>query len=216
LNGVYDEETALITFAVSHQSRYAVGYDPVALWVNVFGDISESAWYYDAVAYVSHYGLFVGNGGKFMPDDGMTRAMFVTVLWSLEGKPAPGGSASFGDVPVGTWYHDGVIWAAENGIVAGTGGGNYSPDKTISRQEMALMLLNYSNFKGYAIPDNREAPDYTDTAQIAVWAESAAKELSEAGVMGGNNNAFMPQKAACRAEAAQLIKNFLRLIAGGK
>jgi hypothetical protein len=204
----------MITFVSSRRSYHVVGYDPVALWTNVFSDVSESAWYYDAVAYGNHYGLFVGNGGRFMPDDSMTRAMFATVLWNLEGTPAPALSANFGDIPVGAWYHDAVVWAAENGIVVGTGGGKFSPDTTISRQEMALMLLNYATFKAYTIPHHREAPDYSDTAQIAVWAESAAKELSEAGVMEGNNNEFMPRKAANRAEAAQLIQNFLRLIAG--
>jgi hypothetical protein len=96
--------------------------------------------------------------------------------------------------------------------VSGIGGGKDAPDNGISRQEMALMLLNYSKLNGYAIPDNRKSPDYTDAEKIDVWAESAAKELSEAGVMTGDNNEFMPKKTASRAEVAQLIKNFLRLI----
>jgi len=214
LSGVYDAKTGMITFTVSHQSYFVVGYDPVALWINVFSDVAEGAWYYDAVAYANYNGLFSGYGnGVFAPQGDMTRAMFVTVLWNLEGKPAPDGTASFSDVG-DTWYSQAVLWAAENGIVNGVGGGEFAPDRAITRQEMAVMLLNYSDYKGYSIPANRDMPNFKDSGQIDLWAETAAKKLSEAGVISGDNNEFMPQKTATRAEVAQMFKNFLRFIAG--
>lgn len=217
LNGVYNEDTGMVTFTVSHQSYYVTGYDPVALWVNVFSDVTENAWYYDAVAYANYYGLFIGDGkGNFVPQDNMTRAMFVTVLWNLEGKPAPAQKAVFTDVADDSWYHDAVIWAADNGIVKGIGGGRYDPGTSITRQEMAVMLYNYAVFKGYNIPQNREMPVFSDTAQIASWAETAARALGKSGVMSGNNNEFMPKKDATRAEVAQLFKNFIRFVAGTK
>jgi hypothetical protein len=79
---------------------------------------------------------------------------------------------------------------------------------------MAVILSNYANLKGYGIPVNRAQPNFRDANQIDMWAETAAKKLSEAGVLSGGNNEFMPRKTATRAEAAQTFKNFLRFIIG--
>jgi hypothetical protein len=214
LNGVFDTDTGMITFMVSHQSYFVVGYDPVTLWVNVFTDVSETAWYYDAVAFANYHGLFGGySSGIFGPQDSMTRAMFVKTLWKLEGNPAPGGSAWFTDVAVGTWYHDPVQWAAEQGMVSGVGGGRFAPDRPITRQEMAVMLMNYADFKGFDIPKNREALDFADADSIASWARNAILEMTEAGVINGSNGSFMPHRDATRAEVAQMFRNFLRFVA---
>jgi len=213
MNGVFDTATGMITFTITHQSYFVVGYDPVRLWVNSFTDIAESAWYYEAVAYANYHGLFSGyGGGIFAPQDSMTRAMFVTVLHKLEGNPAPSGSGRFADVAVSAWYHDPVQWASEQGIVSGVGDNRYAPDRPITRQEMAVMLMNYAKFKGYDMPVYREAINFTDTAQIASWANVAVKAMSEAGVLNGYNNAYNPLSTATRAEVAAMFKNFLRFV----
>ena len=88
LNGVFDMTAGMITFSIGHQSYFVVGYDPVALWINVFSDVSAGAWYYESVAFANYHELFGGYGnGLFGPQDSMTRAMFVTVLHNLEGQP---------------------------------------------------------------------------------------------------------------------------------
>jgi hypothetical protein len=213
LNGVYDKDSGMITFTVNHQSYFVAGYDPVMLWINIFNDVNANAWYYDAVAFANYYGLFSGYGdGVFAPQDSMTRAMFAAVLHKMEGSLATGAASDFGDVAPGSWYHDAIIWAAENGIVSGVGDNRYAPDRPIIRQEMAAMLLNYATFKGYEIPVNCPMPDYTDYNRIDLWAETAARKLSEAGVLNGDGSEFMPKKTATRAEVAQMFKNFSRFI----
>ena len=168
-----------------------------------------------AVAYVNYYGLFGDyGGGIFAPRDNMTRAMFVTALYKLEGNPAPNGSAWFADVEHVRWYHDAVQWAAENGVVSGVGGGRYAPDRAITRQEMAVMLYNYANYKGCDIPENRTPLPLTDYNQIDMWAETPSRKLIEAGVFSCDNNEFRPKDTATRAEAARIFKNFLRFVLG--
>jgi len=221
-NSAYSKSTGMITFTVSHQSCFVTGYDPVTLWVNTFSDIPASAWHYDAIAFANYYGLFTGYGDSIMsPQDNMSRAMFATVLYKLESSPTPNGTASFTDIQPGAWYHNPVIWAAENGIfdgIAGIGaGGEYAPNKAITRQEMAVMFLNYASYKGFEIPENRTMPNYADFGQADEWAQNAARMLSEAGVMGGDGVGvplFSPHKSATRAEAAQMFKNFLRFVGG--
>jgi hypothetical protein len=215
LDSVYNKEAGMITFTVNHQSYFVAGYDPVALWVNIFSDVNADAWYYDAVAFANYHNLFSGyGGGVFAPQDSMTRAMFAAVLYKMDSSPKVNGNAGFDDVTPGEWYHDAVIWAAESGVAGGVGEGMFAPNRPVTRQEMAAMLMNYANYKGYDIPENRPAPDYTDYNQIDMWAETAAKKLSEAGVLSGDGDGFKPGKTATRAEVAQMFKNFLRLIAG--
>ena len=176
------------------------------------------------MAFTNYHGIVHGDAGRFNPQGTMTRAMFVQVLYNLEGSPVgdavPGVPRAVGDdrpytrftdVPEGVWYYDAVIWAAESGIVSGVDVGVYAPDSAISRQEMAVMLSNYAEFKGIDIPVHRAMPVFADQTNIASWALAASSVLSEAGVISGSNNEFAPQRTATRAEVAQIFKNFLRL-----
>jgi hypothetical protein len=205
----------MITFTISHQSYFVVGYEPVALWVNIFNDVTANAWYYNAVAFANFHGLFGGYGnGIFAPRDSMTRAMFTMVLYQLEDNPTIRGASRFTDVAPDAWYYNAVQWAAENGVVHGVGNNRFEPNRPISRQEMALMLDNYVRFKDYDMPAHRPLPGFTDYNQIELWAENAARRLSEAGVISGDNGAFKPKDTATRAEVSQLFKNFMRFVLG--
>ena len=97
-----------------------------------FSDVSQDAWYAQAVENAVEQGLMTGTSSNtFSPNTTMTRAMLATVLYSLDGKPAAGKSG-FADVADGAWYADAVAWAAEHGIVSGVGGGAFTPGGTVS------------------------------------------------------------------------------------
>jgi len=191
-------------------------YDPGHLWENIFNDVPPGAWYYDAVAFANYHGLFSGVGdNRFSPQGSMTRAMFVTVLWNLEGKPGVSGNSVplFDDVSEGLWFYEAVMWAAENGIVGGVGNNRFAPQNSVSRQEMAVMLVNYAQHGGYEIPVRRSTDAFTDLAQVASWADAAVKALISAEVLSGDNNMFRPQNEATRAQVAQMFRNFMKIIA---
>ncbi|MCL2604542.1 MAG: S-layer homology domain-containing protein [Defluviitaleaceae bacterium] len=214
MNGVFDAETGMITFTIQHQSYFVVGYDPVALWVNIFSDVPADAWYYEAVAFANYHGLLGGvGGGLFAPHMDMTRAMFVTLLFRAEGSPAPVGVNRFTDVAEGRWYHNAVQWAAEQGLVSGVGGGLFAPDRPITQREMASILQRYSHFKGYVIPENRDILTLIDAPQASSWAGSAVQSMAAAGVLNNHGNDFNPQDTATRAEAADIFRNFTRFVA---
>lgn len=96
-----------------------------------FTDVNPGAWYYTAVDYAVSEKLFNGTSATtFAPNAAMTRGMFVTVLGNkagLDTKEYP--SSSFSDVKVGQWYAPYVEWAAQNGIVTGTGNGGSAPNR---------------------------------------------------------------------------------------
>ncbi|MBQ8523741.1 MAG: leucine-rich repeat protein, partial [Clostridia bacterium] len=117
--------------------------------IQFHSDVSYKSWYRDSVAYVLVNGLMNGTSAtKFEPNTTMTRAMLVTVLWRLDGSPAPKSSAPFGDLKQ-AWYKDAVAWAAENEIVLGVGGDRFDPNGNITREQMATILYRFSEYKGY-------------------------------------------------------------------
>ncbi|MDR1692095.1 MAG: S-layer homology domain-containing protein [Oscillospiraceae bacterium] len=212
LTGAYSG--GMVTFTTSEERLYTAGIDPVALWDNIFIDISPTDWFYDAVAYANYYGYVDGdNSSRYKPFDTFSRATFATLIWKLEGKPNghwAKDKGQFIDVPVGLWYSDAVCWAAEQGIVTGTGNG-FNPSKLISRQEMVTMLYNYLTYKGVSIPDYQDAR-YTGAD---AWAAEAVNALGAAGVLNNiiDGNTLEPERNAIRAELAQLFKDYLTLIA---
>lgn len=113
-----------------------------ALWFNPFKDVKSTDWYYEAVEYVNTQGLFNGTGtNEFSPNASMTRGMFVTVL----GKAAMMDTSAYGtiqfkDVPGDAYYAPYVTWAAEVGVVNGTSPTTFSPNNSITREDMATML----------------------------------------------------------------------------
>ncbi len=219
IDGTYDASTGLITFTVPRDTlgNFVVGYDEVLLWNNQFIDVDEEAWYYDAISFVNHFNLMSGYGNtRFGPQDGMTRAMFVTVLWNMEGNPAVADDAAdipFTDVSPNAWYHDAVKWGEQNGIVEGITEDRYEPSREVKRQEMAAMLHRYTVYKSHNIPDHRPMPDFGDMEHISAYAVDGMSDLSEAGVLNGDHRGMLlPQETATRAEAAQMLKNFMRFV----
>ena len=100
-------------------------------------------------------------------------------------------------------------------MVSGVGGGRFAPDRPITRQEMAVMLSNYTAFKGIDIPAHRAMPVFADHGQISEWALTASIALAKAGVINGSSNRFNPQGNATRAEVAQMFTNFMRFVVEG-
>ncbi len=104
-------------------------------------DVAEESYYSDAVLWAMENDIAKGTDGiSFSPEMIVTRAQAVTFLWRAWGSPAPSGKDSFGDVPETAYYHDAVLWAAENGITFGTGEGMFSPDASCQRGQIATFL----------------------------------------------------------------------------
>ena len=102
---------------------------------NPFRDVRAIDWFYDDVAFAYNEGLFAGTSNTtFSPNASMTRAMLVTVLYRLDGKPTVSGRSGFSDVQIGSYYEDAVTWAANNGIVNGTSTSTFSPNANVTRE----------------------------------------------------------------------------------
>lgn len=171
-----------------------------------FADVPAESWAADAAAFASARELFGGTGpDTFSPGAPMTRGMLAAVLHNLEGNPVQAASVRFSDVEDGAWYAAGIRWAAACGIADGYSGGLFGPGDTITREQLAVMLWRYA---GRPAP-TRLRLDFPDADQVSGWALDALCWAEELGILNGRGNLLAPSGFATRAEAAQMLKNFL-------
>ena len=174
-------------------------------------------WAIESIGYVLERGLFAGTSSTtFSPDMAMERGMLVTVLGRLAGADVQDyRSSSFSDVPGDKYYLPYIEWAYQNGIISGIGNNHFAPESTITRAQIALILQNYTQSKGYTLPVTREATTFTDDADIGDSYEKAVRSMQEAGIMiGDSGNNFNPQSPATRAEVAAILHRYVQLITG--
>jgi len=193
----------------------ATGTFDVSCNARTFTDTSQH-WAAGGIAFAAARGLFDGVGdGLFSPDTAMTRGMFAQIIANLEGIDLSVYTTSrFTDVAVGAWYAPAVEWAASTGIVSGYGSGLFRPDDNISREQMAVMLMNYVNYKGHELPEE-PASAFTDEPGIASWAYDAVKRIQAAGIVVGKpGNVYDPRGNTTRAEAATIFANFISAYLG--
>ncbi len=178
-----------------------------------FIDVPVKAWYYDAVQYAASHALMNGvEKDRFAPDEPMTRAMLVTVLWRYAGSPAAGVSG-FHDVPDGTWYTDAVAWAAENGIVGGVGNHKFDPNGNITREQMAAILYRYAQKKDLDTGAHGDLSGFPDRGTISAYAVDATVWAVGAGILNGADGKLLPQSSATRAQVAAILMRFVENIA---
>ena len=111
---------------------------------NPFTDVSESAYYYDAVLWAVEKGITLGKTATtFAPSDTCTRGQIVTFLWRYSGEPGSSMGNPFGDVANGKFYYTAVLWAVEEGITTGYKDGTFKPGNFCTRDQIVTFLYRY-------------------------------------------------------------------------
>ena len=178
---------------------------------NPFTDVSEKDWFYGDVMFVYENGLMLGTSKTlFSPHGTATRGMMATILWRMEGSPAPKGKNSFTDVESGKWYADAITWTAENGIFAGYGKDKFGPDDPITREQLAAIFYRYADYKGYDLTVKGNLDKFKDADKITDYAKTAMQWAVGSGlVKGKSGNLLDPQGTATRAEIAAMLHRFI-------
>ena len=178
---------------------------------NPFTDVSEKDWFYSDVMFVYENGLMLGTSKTlFSPYGTATRGMMATILWRMEGSPAPKGKNSFTDVEAGKWYADAITWTAENGIFAGYGKDKFGPDDPITREQLAAIFYRYADYKGYDLTVKGNLDKFKDADKITDYAKTAMQWAVGNGlVKGKSGNLLDPQGTATRAEIAAMLHRFI-------
>ena len=179
-----------------------------------FTDVKADAWYYEAVQYVYEKELFAGvTPTTFEPSAPMTRAMLVSVLWRLEGRPEAPSANPFSDVQNGKWYTSGVLWAASKEIVSGFPNGTFAPDDSLTREQMASLMMRYATYKGVELTEGASLASFADADKVQHWSEKAIAWAVAAGIISGNKQGdvytLAPQASATRAQVASILMRFI-------
>lgn len=157
-----------------------------------FADVAPTAWYAEAVDYVVEAGLMTGTGGgKFSPEQTVSRAMVMTVLARLAGVDTDGGD---------TWYEKALVWAVESGITDGS-----NPTGIITREQLVTMLYRQAG----SPTQDTALSGFDDIDTVSPWAEDAMIWAVEHNILNGINGSLVPQGTATRAQMAALFQRIL-------
>ena len=174
-----------------------------------FTDVSATQWFYGAVSFATSTGMVNGTSeNTFSPGDTMTRSQFVAVLGRMDGVEdfSAQPTSPFTDINTTQYYAAHVNWAYANGITDVTTGA-FRPHDKITREEMAIIVGRYVEYKGTTLPEDYTAPaSFKDADSISATAASYAELLRHTGlVVGDDNGNFNPKNAMNRAEGVTVF-----------
>ena len=170
--------------------------------LNFFVDVPADAYYYDAVLWAAENGITGGvDDTHFAPNATCTRAQAVTFLWRAAGSPVPQSHAMpFTDVAEGSYYHDAVLWAVENGITKGTSDTTFTPNATCTRAQIVTFL-----WRSQKSPASDSVNPFTDVAADAYYANAVLWAV-ENGITGGTTaTTFSPNNDCTRAQIVTFL-----------
>ncbi|MNI04748.1 Cellulosome-anchoring protein precursor [compost metagenome] len=147
--------------------------------------------------------------GKFNPNGNITRAEFATIISRVFDISGASGPVELNDVD-SHWAREVIEKLASAGVLVGYGDGTFKPDKTISREEMVLILSRIVDLD--KVNKVASKGNFTDMASASSYAANQIKDAAEAGIISGKNEGvFDPQGKATRAEALTVVLNMLNL-----
>ena len=170
-----------------------------------FTDLAGYEWAKDAIQTLNRKGIVSGVGnGKFEPGRNVTREEFVKLLCESVGIEKISDEIRFDDVKENDWFKDYVSAAVQKGIVKGVSETEFGTGRSITREDMAVML--YRALLTMEIDLSAGTPAFEDADEIADYAQEAVSALANEGIVSGvGNGMFAPKATATRAEAAVII-----------
>jgi len=152
-----------------------------------FEDVMPGRWYRNGVLWAAEKGIFSGYGnGIFGSGDGITREQFATVMWRYAGKPTPqNNTLTFTDADkISDWAKEAVTWANENNIMIGMSGGDFVPQRFVTRAEAASSIMG-------AITDKKVIPESKAKVIISEAEEAEYIERVKLTINGTDNEAIV-------------------------
>ncbi len=193
-------DTGSLTFTVIQQTKS-----------NYFSDVTESntgKWSANSIDFMSANELVTGTAAKtFSPNQTMTRAMLVTILYRVADKPSVKNvSNPFTDVKPGTYYYDAVLWAYKNNIVTGTSNTTFNPNGAVTREQIAAILYRYAGSPRV----NASLKGYSDQNKVSTYATTAMEWAVKNGIITGKSATTLdPTGKGTRAEVAVMLHRYL-------
>ena len=175
-----------------------------------FTDVNLNAWYHNGVHYVVSNKIMTGTSSdKFSPNEGMTRGMFVTVLYRFDGAPDVYGHSDFDDVSEGAYYEKAVIWASGISLTAGTSNTTFSPNDVVTREQAVVFVYRYLQYRKITLATGGSMSGFPDAGSVSSYAKTEMKWAIKTGLIAGcpkDGKVYIyPQKTASRAQVATIL-----------
>lgn len=167
-----------------------------------FGDVGENRFYTEAVQWMVDEGLTTGTAlGCFSPDDSATRGEVAVFLHRVAGEP-DGGAEPFTDVRSSDFFAEAVAWMFSSGITIGTSADTFSPDRAVTRAEVAAFIHRMEGE-----PDAAAEP-FHDVRPDDFFAEPVAWMAATGITTGTTPVLFSPGRAVTRGELATFLYRY--------
>ena len=179
--------------------------------VEDFKDLNKNADYYEAVKWAIDEGYMSGMSATvFSPNTTLTRAQFATLMAIFDGADldAYSGKKVFDDVKTNAWYAKTAAWAFENKIMSGTGNNKFSPNTVITREQIAMLVQNYVNYKGIYLEKVTPEVRLLDrgSKRASSWAKDSVEYAYKTDYMQlDEDGCFNPKNKVTRGEAAVIL-----------
>jgi hypothetical protein len=201
----YDPERKAVSFFPSHLSKYGIAYRPV-----LYSDVAANHWANGYITFLAARDIITTpTGGRFRPDDAITRAEFINMAARAFSAARLGSRSyqSYRDVSPGQWYALAVGWSYLNNISPVLSSrGNFYPNRGLTREDMATLLNNVSLSVGLRIKTEKASVLFGDAKGISSYAWDGVSRMVTCGVVSeGGGGRFLPRDYCTRAQAAQSI-----------
>lgn len=163
-------------------------------------------WSTTALNNVVSNGLLMGNDGKVMPNENLTRAQMAIVINRAFGTRSKADLSSYTDVIAGAWYYDDMAKAVQMKTFMGSGS-KLNPNENITREEAFVVIARAFKLSGAA---ESILDKFSDKNSLSQWAKDGGASLVAAGYVTGANGKISPKQYITRAEFAQIMDNLLK------
>lgn len=183
-------------------------------------------WSHEGLDYCIYRGYIAGTSASTVAPTGVcTRAQLVSILYRMQGEPTTVKGyelaklrAPFDDVPRGQWYTDAIWWAKLTGVVAGTSATTFDPSGEITREQLAVILYNYTKqFAPGSLTATGSLAGFPDAGSVSSWARTEMAWAVGNGLISGTGSGSVaylsPQGSATRAQVAAILMRFEQAMA---
>lgn len=180
----------------------------------IFDDLSLCPWAEKSIMKLYNKKIVsVADDKKFRPNDNVTREEYVKLIVSAFGIKASNASSDFSDVKIGAWYVPYISVAKQMDIIQGDENGSFGIGKTITRQDMTVIIYRALNALNHRLNAGSMAQSFNDKDKISDYAVEAISAVQSAGIINGfDDGSFRPLESCTRAQAAKVIAGLLEII----
>lgn len=181
-----------------------------------FKDI-QNHWAKDSIINMVRLGITKGiDDENFGPEQLVTRSqMTAFIVRLLNIDITKESEIPFKDINKDSWDYDYVKAAYNTGIIKGVSDNKFNPEAKITREQMAVMIMNALNYKniGLDLSQDLDLKAYKDAGRVSDWAKDSMAKLVYLELMKGKDkNMLDPTGNATRAEAITMIERVNNLI----